>query len=277
MHAGTKALFIGEWMRRLLLLAVGLIFIFPLYWVAITSLKTIPETAAFPPALLPEHWRFENYASVWRTGPFDRYFLNSLLVSVGIVLMELLVSVPAAYTFANKSFRGSGIIYALILFGMMIPMQVVVLPVYLLLSRAGWINTFAALIIPFISSSSSIFILTETFKQIPGDYIDAAKIDRATDRRIIWSVILPIARPILITIALLVFIAHWNDLFWVLVMTNNDKLQTLTAGIVKLKDAEGLQWNMLMAGNMLLIAPVLLLYAAASKKIKSGFAFTGMK
>jgi sn-glycerol 3-phosphate transport system permease protein len=243
----------------------------------ITSLKIISETAVFPPALLPKHWMFENYANVWRTGPFERYFLNSFLVSTGIVLMELLVSVPAAYMFAKKKFPCSKVIYALILIGMMIPMQVIVLPVYLLLSKLGWINTYAALIVPFISSSTAIFMLTESFKQIPNEYMEAAKIDGATEWRIVWSVILPMAKPILVTIALLVFISHWNDLFWVLVMTNNDMMQTLTAGILKLKDAEGLQWNMLMAGNVILIAPILLLYLAASQKIKSAFTFGGIK
>lgn len=277
MNFGISGKVARNWTLRLFLLGIGLVYIFPLYWMTITSLKTIPETAVFPPTLLPKQWMFENFADVWRTGPFERYFINSFLVSAGIVLMELLVAVPAAYTFAKKRFPGSKIIYALILFGMMIPMQVMVLPVYLLLSKLGWINTYAALIVPFISSSTAIFMLTETFRQIPSEYLEAAKMDRASEWRIVWNVVLPMAKPTLVTIALLVFIVHWNDLFWVLVMTNNDMMQTLTAGILKLKDAEGLQWNMLMAGNMILIAPVLLLYLAASQKIKSAFTFGGLK
>jgi sn-glycerol 3-phosphate transport system permease protein len=268
---------IAEWILKLLLLAFGLVYMFPLYWMIVTSLKSIPETALFPPSWLPKRWMFENFADVWRTGPFVRYFLNSLLVSASIVAMEIAVAVQASYAFAKKKFPGSKALFALILSGMMVPMQVVVIPVYLLLSKVGLINTYAALIIPFISSASAVFWLTESFKQVPNELIEAAKIDRAPEWRIVWNVMLPIVKPTLVTIALLVFIAHWNDLFWVLVMTNNDKLQTLTAGILKLKDLNGLQWNMLMAGNVILIAPILLLYMMADKQIKSAFTQGGIK
>jgi sn-glycerol 3-phosphate transport system permease protein len=268
---------IADWMLKLLLLAIGLVYLFPLYWMLVTSFKSIPETALFPPTWLPKQWMLENFVDVWRTGPFARYFLNSLLVSTSIVVMEIFIAVPASYAFAKKTFPGSKVLFALILSGMMVPMQVVVIPVYLLLSKAGWINTYAALIVPFMSSATAVFWLTESFKQVPGELIEAAKIDRASEWRIIWNVMLPVAKPTLVTIALLVFIAHWNDLFWVLVMTNNDKLQTLTAGILKLKDFNGLQWNMLMAGNMILIAPILLLYMAADKQIKSAFTQGGIK
>ncbi|WP_248924165.1 carbohydrate ABC transporter permease [Paenibacillus hamazuiensis] len=273
--ANRKAL--AAWGTRTILLAVGLVYIFPLYWMVVTSLKSIAETAVFPPTWLPGRWMFENFADVWRTGPFERYFLNSVLVSAGIVLMELTVAVPASYVLAKKSFSGSRAIFALILSGMMIPMQVVVIPVYLLLSKLGWINTYAALIVPFLSSSTAVFWLTESFRQVPNELVEAAKIDRAPEWRIVWNVMLPAVKPTLVTIALLIYIAHWNDLFWVLVMTNNENIQTLTAGIVKLKDADGLQWNLLMAGNVILVAPILLLYMAADKQIKSAFTHGGLK
>ncbi|NOU76863.1 ABC transporter permease subunit [Paenibacillus sp. LMG 31458] len=267
----------ARWIIMPILLALGLIYIFPLNWMVITAFKTIPETVAFPPTWLPREWMVKNFADVWRTGPFDRYALNSFFVSVGIVLMELIVSISAAYTFAKKRVPGSKVMYALILSGMMIPMQVTVVPTYLLLSKLGWINTYAALIVPFLSSSMAIFLLTESFKQIPNELLEAAKIDRAPEWRIVWSIVLPYAKPTLVTIALLVFIAHWNDLFWVLVMTSSENLQTLTAGIMKLKDADGLQWNTLMAGNVLLVAPILLLYIAANQQIKSAFTHGGLK
>lgn len=265
---------IAKW---LLLAVIGLSYFFPFLWMTVTSLKTFAETLVFPPSFIPERFMFENYLYVWQSGPFTRYFFNSFLISSVIVIVQFAITIPAAFAFSVKSFRGSKIIYAIIIFGLMIPVQVVVIPIYLLLSQFGLINTYAALILPFIVSPFAIFLLTESFKQIPKEMIEAAKLDRSPDWKILMFVMVPMAKQTIVTIALLVFIYHWNDLFWVLVMTNNEMLHTLPVGIMNISNSEEMQWQLLMAGNIIMIAPLLLLYLAANKRIKSGFTYSGIK
>lgn len=261
----------------LLLLAIGFMYLFPFYWMIVTSLKTLPETLAFPPSFFPKQWMFANYSEVWKTGPFPRYVFNSFLVAVLTTALQLVVAIPAAYAFARKRFRGSRVIFGLILSGMMLPMQVVIIPIYLLLSELGWINTYAALTIPFMVSPFAIFLLTETFKQLPGDIIEAAKLEPLSEGRLVWSMLLPMIKQIIVTITLLLFITHWNDLFWVLIMTSSEKLHTLTVGMIKLTNTEGTHWQLLMAGNVILVAPIFMIYSLASKHIKSAFTQSGIK
>jgi sn-glycerol 3-phosphate transport system permease protein len=171
---------------------------------------------------------------------------------------------------------GSKVIYGLILSGLMLPMQVVIIPIYLLLSELGWINTYAALTIPYMVSPFAIFLLTESFKQLPDDIIDAAKMEQLSERRLVMSMLLPMIKQI-ITITLLLFITHWNDLFWVLIMTSSEKLHTLTVGMIKLTNIEGTHWQLLMAANVILVAPIFIIYLFASKHIKSAFTYSGIK
>ncbi|NQX71311.1 carbohydrate ABC transporter permease [Paenibacillus alba] len=261
----------------LLLLAVGLIYLFPFYWMIVTSLKTLPETLVFPPSFFPKQLKFENYVDVWRTGPFPRYVFNSFLVAISATALQLVVAIPAAYAFARKRFKGSKIIYGLILSGMMLPMQVVIIPIYLLLSKWGLINTYAALIIPYMVSPFAIFLLSESFKQLPEDIIDAAKMEQMSEGRLVWSMLLPMIKQIVVTVTLLLFITHWNDLFWVLIMTSSEKLHTLTVGMIKLTNTEGTHWQLLMAANVILVAPIFAIYVFASKHIKSAFTYSGIK
>ncbi|MEC0229358.1 carbohydrate ABC transporter permease [Paenibacillus alba] len=261
----------------LLLLAVGLIYLFPFYWMIVTSLKTLSETLVFPPSFFPKQLKFENYVDVWRTGPFPRYVFNSFLVAISATALQLVVAIPAAYAFARKRFKGSKIIYGLILSGLMLPMQVVIIPIYLLLSKWGLINTYAALIIPYMVSPFAIFLLSESFKQLPEDIIDAAKMEQMSEGRLVWSMLLPMIKQIVVTVTLLLFITHWNDLFWVLIMTSSEKLHTLTVGMIKLTNTEGTHWQLLMAANVILVAPIFAIYVFASKHIKSAFTYSGIK
>jgi sn-glycerol 3-phosphate transport system permease protein len=274
----TKTLSVGKGIESISLVVLSLLFIFPFVWMATTSFKTLPETMLFPPALFPKTWMFENYGEAWRSGPFPTYLLNSIFIAVAIIILQFVVIIPAAYAFAQKQFKGSNVLFGLILLGLMIPTQVTFLPIYLLFSKMGLINTPAALILPFASSSFGIFLLTQNFKQIPNEIIEAAKLDKATELQIVLRIMLPMAKPAILTFALFSFIAHWNDYFWVLTMTNSDAIRTLPVGIVNLKDTESIKsWHVIMAGNMILVAPILAIYTLASKHIKSAFTYSGIK
>lgn len=274
----TGNLSLGKLLETIFLAVLSLIFIFPFFWMFTTSFKTLPETMLFPPTLLPQQWMAQNYMEAWRSGPFPTYLFNSIYIAVTILILQFAVIIPAAYAFAKKRFKGSKLLFGMILLGLMIPPQVTFLPIYLLFSKVGLINTPAALILPFASSSFGIFLLTQNFKQIPDEIIEAAKLDKASEFKIIFRIMLPIAKPAILTFALFSFIAHWNDYFWVLTMTNSDAIRTLPVGIVNLKDTESIKsWHVIMAGNMILVAPILFIYSLANKYIKSAFTYSGIK
>jgi sn-glycerol 3-phosphate transport system permease protein len=265
-------------LRVLGLTAVSVVFVFPFLWMLTTSFKTLGETMLFPPPLLPRRWMLENYQAAWSEGHFPSYLGNSLFVSLATLAAQFLVIIPAAYVFACRRFAGSRLLFGLVLVGLMIPGQVTFLPIYLLFSKLRLINNYATLILPFASSSFGIFLLTQNFKQVPLDVIEAARLDRAGPMKLTFRVLLPIAKPAVITFALFSFIAHWNDYFWVLSMTTSEAIRTLPIGVAMLKDAENLKnWHIIMAGNMILVGPILAIYLTANKYIKSAFTYSGLK
>ncbi|MCM2676153.1 carbohydrate ABC transporter permease [Alkalicoccobacillus plakortidis] len=260
------------------LLLLALLFIFPFVWMVSTSLKTLGEAMTFPPKWLPEVLQWQNFAAAWNSGPFLQYLTNSLLVTGGILILQFVTVVPAAYAFARYQFRGQKVLFALIMVTLMIPAQLIFLPVYIQMSNWGLLNQAWALILPFASSAFGIFLLRQSFKQVPHELIEAARLDDASEWKIMWRVMVPLAKPTLITFALFSFITHWNDYFWPLVMTTNNDARTLPVGIAQLRNTEGgVSWNTLMAGNMLLVIPVLFVFLLAQRQIIRAFTYTGVK
>jgi len=260
------------------MLALVLVFALPFFWMLSTSLKTLPETMIFPPAWIPSSPQWENFAHAWTSGPFLHYFTNSLLIAVGILVFQMLTIVPAAYAFARYRFVGSGVLFSLVMVTLMIPSQLIFLPVYLELSAWKLLNTHWALILPFASSAFGIFLLRQSFKQVPEELIEAARLDHTPEWKIIYKIMVPLAKPVLVTFCLFSFIAHWNDYFWPLVMTTDETARTLPLGIVKIRQVEGvITWNILMAANLILVGPILLAFFFAQRQIIRAFVYTGVK
>lgn len=260
------------------LLIVITIFAFPFLWMISTSVKSISETIIFPPQWIPNSIMWENFAKAWNSGPFLHYFVNSILVSIGILVLQFLTIIPAAYAFARYRFKGDKLLFAVTMVTLMIPSQLIFLPVYLQMSSWGLINTLYALILPFASSAFGIFLLRQSFKQVPEELLEAARLDQASEWKIIYRIMLPMAKPVLVTFALFSFISHWNDYFWPLVMTTSDEARTLPLGIAKIRDVEGgIAWNILMAGNMILVLPILIVFFFAQRQIIKAFVYTGVK
>lgn len=254
------------------------VFAAPFLWMIITSLKTLPETIVFPPTLLPETFMWENFQTAWNAGPFLRYLTNSLIVSLSILVLQFFTIIPAAYAFARYRFRGDNLLFGLTMVTLMIPPQLIFLPVYLLLSSWGLIDTRLALILPFMATAFGIFLLRQTFKQVPEELLEAARLDQASEWKIIFKIMVPIAKPMIITFALFSFISTWNDYFWPLVMTTSDISRTLPVGIARLRDVEGgVAWNVMMAGNVILVAPILIMFFLAQRHIIRAFVYTGVK
>ncbi|MFY0544080.1 carbohydrate ABC transporter permease [Brevibacillus sp. H7] len=257
-----------------LLIIVSLVFVFPFLWMFLTAFKTMPEVYQFPPTWLPESWQFGNFQTAWESGPFFTYVWNSFLVAAGILVLQLLTGVPAAYAFARYRFPGRNWLFGLTLIALMIPPQVVFLPIYVEMSSWGLVNTLWSLILPYGASAFGIFLLRQSFMQVPDEVIEAARLDNASEWKIMWRVMVPMAKPVLVTFGLFSFIYHWNDYFWPLIMTNSDEVRTLPIGISMLKATEGGKlWNVIMAGNMILVLPILAIFVFAQRHIISAFVY----
>lgn len=260
------------------LLILSAIFIFPFVWMLSTSVKNPQEMMQLPPTIIPKEIVLENYSAAWNSGPFFRYLLNSIFVTGSILIIQFVVMVPAAYAFSKIKFKGEKILFGILLVGLMIPPQVTFLPVYMMMSKLGLINTYVPLIIPFMTTSFGIFLLRQNFMQISDEIIEAAKLDGASDLKIMFRIMVPMAKPAVITFILFNFIYHWNNYFWPLVMTNTDAIRTLPIGVALLKSSEGITaWNVIMAGNIILILPIILVYIFANKKVKEAFMYSGIK
>lgn len=268
-----------KWFEYVALILVGLIFVFPFAWMFLTSFKSLGEVFQFPPQLLPEAWLWENMKTAWESGPFLTYFFNSLIVTVGILILQLITGVLAAYAFARYQFKGRDLLFGLTLVALMVPPQITFVPVFLLMSHWGWLNTYLSLIIPYAASAFGIFLLRQAFRQVPEEVIEAARLDQASEWKIIWRIMVPMARPVLVTFGLFSFIYHWNDYFWPLVMTNQEAIRTLPIGIAMLKDASsgGVMWNVVMAGNLILVIPILIIFFVAQRQIIRAFVYSGVK
>jgi len=261
-----------------ILLFIAIVEVFPYIWMVLGSFKTLKEIIAFPPTLFPKKLNFENYKIAWNSGPFFRYTFNSIVVTSSILLIQLFLCSITAYAFAKIRFPGKSLLFILILSCMMVPEQIRFVPLYILFSKLRMIDTYFALILPFTVSSLGVFLIRQAFMSINNEYIDAARIDGAGTFSIIFRLLFPMIKGTLIAFALFSIIYHWNNYFWPLVMTSNDKVRTLPVGIAMLREqGTGARWHIIMAGNMFSIVPIFVVFMAAQKNIMKSFAMTGLK
>ncbi len=280
-----------QWKRRLrnylpslpgdiLKLLVVACFLFPFYWMLITSFKTYSEAIMSPPSFWPIDFTFEAYQTILTKMNINmtRYATNSVVVTLAVIVIQLVVMVPAAYAFAKFRFFGKGLMFGIVLIAFMIPTQVTFITVYLTMSDWGMIKTLWPQILPFGANAFGIFLLRQGFMQVPDELIESAKLDNASEIKIMSRIMLPMSMSSIITIALFSFVSHWNSYFWPLVMTNTEEMRPLTMAIEKIKSEElGVIWTTIMAGNMILVIPVVIIFLFASKKIIAAFAYKGVK
>lgn len=253
-------------------------FIFPFYWMFTTAFKSYGESILFPPTLWPESGSAEAFGTVLEKIDMVHYLKNSLLVSFGVVLLQLVINVPAAYGFARFSFKGKRAMWALVMLAFMIPTQITFVPVYIMFSKVKLLGTLWPQILPFAANAYGIFLMRQSFMQVPEEILEAARMDNAGELKIMFRVVLPMSKASIITAELFSFISTWNSYFWPLVMTNSDEIRPLTLAMQRLQDAnQGLEWPVLMAGNTLIVLPVLLLFLLLSRQILVSFGYKGMK
>lgn len=270
--------YISKTTRTLFNVVLILVFFIPFYWMAITSIKTLGETLAFPPKFWVTNPQWENFQTALESIKFWDALKNSIIVTLGILVLQVVTIVPAAYAFARYEFIGKKLSFGIVLATMMIPAQLVFLPIFLLLSKFELVNTYWSLILPQATSAFGIFMLRQNFMQVPEELIEAARLDRASEFKIIYRIMLPIARPTVVTLAMLTFIGSWNDYFWPMVLTTTDAVRTLPVAVTSLSMVDGgVAHNIVMAGNMFLIVPIIVVYMFAQKHIIKGFTYMGVK
>ncbi len=254
------------------------IFLFPFLWMGSVALQTEMEISSYPFTLIPAVPQWINFVVAWSKGPFLLYLKNSLTIIASVIAIQMVVMVPAAYAFAKYDFKGRNWMFGLVLIAFMTPGQITFLPIYRMMSDWKVMNTLVPQIAPFMSNAFGIFLLRQYFKQVPDELIEAAKLDNASSLKIVYKLMLPMAKPAMSTVILFSFVSHWNDYFWPLVMTQTTEVRTLPIGIAMLKNTEGItNWNIIMAGNMFLVVPILIVYAFCSKFIIRSFAYSGIK
>jgi ABC-type glycerol-3-phosphate transport system permease component len=263
----------------LVLFVAAAVTVFPFYWMLNTSLKPPHEVFLSPPAFASENWTLAAYDTLLRVRPFGRYFLNSLIVSAGSTLLSVVLASLAAYGFTRFHIRGAGALIVFLLFTKMLPETLLIIPYFRLMSELGLLNTHVALILAYSSFALpfSVWMLIGFFRSIPREIDEAAIVDGASRLTAFFRVILPLARPGLVAVALFTFLISWNAYVWALVLTTDPGMFVLSVGIANMVGEYRVQWNELMAAAMIAAAPVMVLYALLERHLVSAITAGAVK
>jgi multiple sugar transport system permease protein len=260
-----------------LLMPVAILMLVPLLWVVMTSLETLGQTQHFPPILWPGKFQWSNYPRAWSSVPFDTWFINTTIVTVTVVASNLLLCSLAAYGFARIRFWGKNVAYFFLLATLMIPVQVVIIPTFLIVKQMHLIDTLGALIVPNLANVFGIFLLTQFFRTLPIELEEAARIDGASRLKVLFTIVLPLSLPALATLAVIQFLWTWNDFLWPLVTIYNEQVFTIQLGLMSFQGSHVNDTNLLMAGNVMSMLPMLILFIAAQRYFVRGIATQGLK
>jgi multiple sugar transport system permease protein len=258
------------------LIVGALIMVFPFVWTVVTSI-TPGATLTSTPKLIPDNPSLSPYLNLFQNVPFAQVIVNSLIIAVVSTLLQLVTSAMAAYVFARMPFRGRGVIFILYLATMMIPFQVLIVPLFAEMKTLGLINTYAGAILPTIASAFGVFLLRQAMSTVPYDLDQAATLDGAGHFRIFFQIMLPLVRPALATLTVFAFLNTWNSFLWPLIILRDPLMQTLPVALSSLQGQYATQWDVLMAGSVISIIPMFALYVFAQKYIVQGVAGTGLK
>ncbi len=258
-------------------IAVAIVALVPFVWMVSTSLKSRGALMSIPIEWIPEEPTLDAYRTVFERFPFLRTVGNSLFISVTYTLITLLSASMAAFAFAKIRFRGSGVLLGLYLATMMIPTQVTMIPLFVVMNQIGLINHYSSVILPSIFRPFAVFMLVQQMRTIPGDYLDAARVDGASTFRIYRQVMLPLCAPTLATLAVTTFMESWNDYLWPLLMLTDRTKMTLPIALSTLNGQYNTEYNVLMAGSLISMIPIVLIYVFAQKYFQNGIIAGGIK
>ena len=270
-HFSRRALF------YLFIYGAALATLTPFIWMVLTSLKDLNEIFVYPPRWLPQRWHPENFVRAFQAAPFGRYYLNSLFVAITVTIGQLITCSMAAFAFARLRFRGRDLLFLLFLGTMMIPGQVTMIPTFMVLHWAGWIDSYKALIVPGLASAFGTFLLRQFFLTIPRELEEAAYIDGCSKWKVLWYIIVPLARPALATLSIFTFMGVFNDFMWALIVTSSDEMRTVQLGLAIFRDRYLTEWDLMMAGSVTATLPILIVFFFAQKYFIKGITLSGLK
>jgi multiple sugar transport system permease protein len=261
-----------------LVLALGAaVMLLPFIWMVAASLKTQADIFQYSTTLFPMHATLDAYRDVWVRIPFGQFFLNTLLFAGGVTALSLLTDSMTAYALARLEFRGREVMFWLILVTMMVPFQITLIPLFITVFQFGWINTFWGLIIPRATSAFGIFLLRQFFVSLPKELDDAARIDGASEFRVYWQIVLPLAAPALATLGIFHFMNNWNDLMWPLVITSSTEMRTVPSGLALFMGNFVIEHAVLMAGATIGLLPLAVAFLFGQRYFVRGVVMSGLK
>lgn len=261
----------------LLLLVILLVFITPYLFSAFAAFKTLPEILAQSPARPPTHPTLDNFKTIFTQYDFGRYLLNTLLVTVILTAGQVLFSMLGAFAFARMEFPGREGLFWMYLATLMVPNVVTMVPLYVMFAHSGLLNTYWAIFLPYVLGvPASVFLMRQYFMTIPKEVMEAARLDGCSESRILWRIVVPISRPIIITATLLAVVFGWNNFLWPLIVTNSNSLQVLSVATANFNSNFGVQWNLILAASLVALIPMVILFAIFQKYIVRSISLTGI-
>jgi multiple sugar transport system permease protein len=268
---------------HLVLIPATIILLFPFVWLIVTSVETSSEALRFPPDLTPHVIRFKNYSDALSAAPFGRFFFNSAVVALTTVASNLVLCSAAGYAFARFRFLGRSALFIVMMATLMVPFQVTMIPQFLITKWVGvnllagvGIGHIGALILPNAATAFGVFFLRQFFRTLPIEYEDAARVDGANRLTVLWKVVLPLATPALATLAALTFLDSWNNFLWPLIAINSTAASTVPLGLATFQGAHSTEWPLLMAGNVMSLAPMMIVFLIAQRYFVRSVAATGL-
>ncbi|GGJ47207.1 carbohydrate ABC transporter permease [Deinococcus roseus] len=259
-------------------LVFAIVWVFPLYWVVVTSFKPDTETIAFPPTFFPKEWSLEAYTYILQNSPILSWYGNSLLTSVIITALVVLLALMFAYALSQIEFPGKTWLYWLVLAGFMIPFQASLIPLFMLVNKMGLVNTYAGVILPQLAAPIAVVIYKQFFDQVPKELSEAARLDGASEFRILFQIYLPLNLGITWALVIITFIGAWNNFFWPFIVTNSAAKMTIPVGITQVQAAYGVAYSKTMATAVLAALPTVVAYLLFQRKVSEGvMATSGLK
>lgn len=274
----TKRKSISKAVVYFVLIITSVIMLYPFLWMVSGSFKSLSGVVGWPPRLFPEKWMFENYITALTTMNFWRAIINSTIYSLVTAILCVIVSAFAAFGFAKYSFFGREFFFLLIIITIMFPIEITVIPLYMVLKDLKWLNSYHGLIVPRIAQGFGIFLLRQHFRTIPDSYLDAARIDSCSEIALLWRVISPLSKPTLLIVGLFTFLWRWNELLWPMIVVQDPKMHTVQVALTSfIGDPRFVYWHHLLAGITIACLPGIILFFFLQKYIIKGIIISGLK
>ena len=259
-------------------LLIGAFFtLLPFLWMISSSFKTPAEIIKIPPVLVPAELQWQNYVEAWTAAPFGRYLINTIIITVFTTVGVLITSVLSAFAFSRLRFPGKDLVFSLFMATLMIPGEMLIITNFLTITKLHWIDTYQAMIVPWVSNVFYIYLLTQFFLQVPDALYLAAKVDKCSDLKFMLKIMVPMNKSAITTIAILNIIGSWNSFLWPLLVTNSQEMRVLSNGLIRFQTEAGTDYELIMAASCILVVPIILVFLFLRKYVLEGVAFNGVK